>query len=62
MKDLDIVYCKDCCNFFRKTVNDCSAIYFCRKYNVKFSIESPDLFCNKRCFNKRKIKKGEHNG
>lgn len=62
MKDLDIVYCKDCSSYIHKVVDSNSTLYGCRK-NRAFDIQ-PNLFCNKPCFTQKIFhkKKGDLNG
>jgi len=55
MQPLDIVYCKDCRHYRCKVVNEHSSVHMCLK-NQSVEISKPELYCNKPCFNKAKIK------
>lgn len=61
MKDLDIVYCKNCKYFNKKEINKDSILYFCnRKGNHSLELETPELYCNKNCF-EQKLKQNKLN-
>ena len=62
MKDLDIVYCKDCSSCKCMVVDKNSTVYNCKKNKVFQS--NPNLFCNKPCFTQKRFhkKKGDLNG
>lgn len=55
MQPLDIVYCKDCKHYRCKVINEHSSIHMCL-LNKDVQISNPDLYCNKTCFKKSKIK------
>lgn len=56
---LDIVYCKDCKYYRCKTINEHSSIHSCLKNN-DVQIAKPELYCNKPCFTKTKVKIKAH--
>lgn len=55
-KPLDIVYCKDCRSCTIKKINSQSILYSCNKDNCVDPFR-PELYCNKKCFNKKRFKK-----
>lgn len=51
MKDLDIIYCKNCKFFNKKIVDKYSSIYSCNKKHCKcIPNDKPHLYCNQKCF------------
>lgn len=62
MKDLDVVYCKDCSSCNYRIIDKNSVMYSCRK-NKSIQLY-PNLFCNRPCFTMKKSHKkvGNKNG
>ena len=56
VKDLDIIYCKNCKNFECRVINKYSSVYSCRKESSMFDIDRPELYCNKSCYRPKLFK------
>ena len=56
MKDIDIVYCKNCKHFIKQIINKDSTFYCCnRKKYVVDIYDKPELYCNKRCYESKRL-------
>ena len=55
MKSLEIVNCKDCSSCIHRVIDNNSTLYGCKKNKaVEFT---PNLYCNKPCYTKKKFLK-----